>query len=273
VLDHLVLRPSRHEIPIATQQRVMLDASTGKIECLVHRSTAKPDSSPTSKNLVVLKFPGTAGRAERSSRFPADMLTAVSSQPVVADVWTWNPPGYGRSEGRATLASVMTASIDFWQQVTRQYPDPATRVWLCGNSLGCVTALHVAATIQPDTNRTGVILRNPPPLIPVVKRIAHRYPLGRLIDPVAETLDPRMNATVTAGQVNLPAVFLQSELDSLVPPRMQQNIVDAYAGQKRVVTLGGLEHDCLHDETHESEIRDALLWLWNTSEVTGRVRS
>ena len=267
VLDRLVLRPSRHELPIATQDRVMLDGKSGPIECLVHRSqtsTATPD-------LVVLKFPGTAGRAERSSRFPADLLAAPIGPAVAADIWTWNPPGYGRSGGRATLAAVTESSVEYWRQVTARYPDPSTRIWLCGNSLGCATSLHVAATVRPDSKRTAMVLRNPPPLIPVVKRIAARYPLGRLIDPVAEALDPRMDATLTAAQVQLSAVFLQSEFDSLVPPQLQQRIVDEYAGDKQVVTLAGLEHDCLHDESHEMEIRDAFRWLWDASDTAARV--
>ena len=267
VLDRLVLRPSRHEIPVATAQRVMFDGKVGPIECLVHRSP-NSDSRP---DLVVLKFPGTSGRAERASRFPADLIPVAASQGVSADVWTWNPPGYGRSGGRATLSAITESSVHFWREVTAQYPEPSTRIWICGNSLGCATSLHVAATVRPDSNRTAMVLRNPPPLIPVVKRIAARYPLGRLIDPVAEALDPRMNATLTAAGVDLPAVFLQSELDSLVPPQMQQSIVDRYAGDKRIVMLTGLEHDCLHDESHETELRRAFRWLWHRTDIAARV--
>ena len=154
--------------------------------------------------------------------------------------------------------------------MTLQYPDPATRFCLCGNSLGCATALHVAAAIRPDRGRTSMILRNPPPLIPVVKRVARRYPLGRLIDPVAEVLDDRMNATLTASCVDLPAVFLQSQLDSLVPPELQTQVVDAFAGEKQVVVLKGLEHDGLPDESQENDIRRSLEWLWHQSDIAIR---
>ena len=217
----------------------MWKTELGDLETFVHRSKTTAEQT----DLVVLKFPGTAGRAERSSRFPAD-LGSVESYPFEsADVWTWNPPGYGRSSGRASLASVALASLEFWRQVTEMYSNPATRIWLCGNSLGCVAALHVAASIRPCPEKTSMILRNPPPLIPVVKGVARQYPLGRLIDAVAESLDDRMNATITASQVDLPAVFLQSERDSLVTPRMQTEVVNAYAGKHQVVELEGLEHD------------------------------
>ena len=184
-------------------------------------------------------------------------------------MWTWNPPGYGRSGGRATLASVIDSSLAFWDQVTQQY-DAGTRIWLCGNSLGCATALHVAATVRPDPSNAAMILRNPPPLIPVVKRIARQYPLGRLIDAVADTLDDRMNAIVTASQVDLPAVFLRSQLDSLVPPAMQSLVIDPYVGDKQIVELDGLEHDGIPDDAHELQIRDALRWLWESSAVSNQ---
>ena len=115
-----------------------------------------------------------------------------------------------------------------------------------------------------------MILRNPPPLIPVVKRIARQYPLGRLIDAVADTLDDRMNAIVTASQVDLPAVFLRSQLDSLVPPAMQSLVIDPYVGDKQIVELDGLEHDGIPDDAHELQIRDALRWLWESSAVSNQ---
>ena len=73
VLDRLVLRASRHEIPVATQQRVIWQVAGGRLETFVHRSTAPAGTA----DLVVLKFPGTAGRAERSSRFPANLWPRV----------------------------------------------------------------------------------------------------------------------------------------------------------------------------------------------------
>ena len=75
VLDRLVLRPSRNDIPVATQERVMLDTAGGQLETLVHRSRVADGVAP---DFIVLKFPGTAGRAERSSRFPVDLLSATT---------------------------------------------------------------------------------------------------------------------------------------------------------------------------------------------------
>ena len=253
LLDRMVLRPSRHPIEHAPLSRVMLQSSGRPLECFTQRNY-QGDQPP---ELLVLKFPGTAGRAERSTEFPLSQLGRIRGS-----MWTWNPPGYGRSAGRASLARIADASIDFWSQVTEREAGESTSIWLCGNSLGCATTLHVAASVQPDPRRCGIVLRNPPPLIPVVKRVAQRYPFAGLVSPVAESVCDRMNVTVTARKVTLPAVFLQSELDTLVPVEYQNQVVEAYAGKSQVVLLEGLSHGGVATEFHEPMIEDSIRWLW-----------
>ena len=178
------------------------------------------------------------------------------------EIWTWNPPGYGRSEGRASLGAIAEAALVFWEQVTQRNGRNGLTTWLCGNSLGCVTALHVAATAKPDLSSSGLILRNPPPLIPVVKRVAKGYPLGGLVEPVIESLCESMNAMQTASRVRLRAVFLQSELDSLVPPEDQNRLIATYGGPSRVVVMEGLEHGCIATDEHLPSIAELIRWLW-----------
>lgn len=253
ILDQMVLSPTRDVIDYAPQSRVVLDFNGRPLECFV-RQNYEGDQPP---ELLVLKFPGTGGRAERSTEFPLSMLGDVRAM-----MWTWNPPGYGRSGGRASLPRIAAAALEYWNQVTSHHRESIARIWLCGNSLGCVTALHVAASMQPDRNQTGIILRNPPPLIPVVRRVAERYPFGHLVNPVIESLCDSMNAMVTAEQVDLPAVFLQSELDTLVPPEFQNELVDAYRGDHQLVLLEGLTHGDVATEEHAPMIQASIDWLW-----------
>ena len=253
LLNRMVLRPSRHPIEFSAQQRVVLRSSGQPLECFVQKNF-DTDQPP---ELLVLKFPGTAGRAERATTFPVAILRDVR-----ASMWTWNPPGYGRSGGRASLNRIADAAIDFWTQVTQRQCDTSTSVWLCGNSLGCLPALHVAASLQPEPSRSGMIMRNPPPLVPVVRRAAEQYPLGGLMNPVVESLCDSMNAMQTARRVILPAVFLQSELDTLVPLAYQNQVVDAYAGQHKIVLMEGLDHGGVATELHESLIQYSIRWLW-----------
>ncbi|MGI9470233.1 MAG: alpha/beta hydrolase [Rubripirellula sp.] len=232
----------------------MVDCEGRDLECFVQRNY-EDDSPP---DLLVLKFPGTAGRAERSTEFPSSMLNVPKMS-----LWTWNPPGYGKSPGRASLSAIAEAATAFYRTVTQQQVGPTTTVWLCGNSLGCVTALHVAADTQPNPAHSGLLLRNPPPLRRVVQRIADRYPHFGLVNPVIESLCDPMDALNTAKQVKLPGVFLQSELDTLVPIELQDEIIHAYGGAHQVVLMEGLGHGCLATEDHEPSIEASVNWLWD----------
>jgi len=142
--------------------------------------------------------------------------------------------------------------------------------WFCGNSLGSVVAMHVAAsTIHLDSGSEprgyGLLLRNPPPLKPVVKRVASQYPGGRWLDPVINSLCNEMDVMETAKRVHVPAVFLQSELDSLVPLAVQNELVDVYRGPLRTVVLHGLDHADIATDSHRSAIEQAVQWLWQST--------
>ena len=265
LLDRMVLRPTQYPVDPGQQRRVRLDFNGKRLECFVQSFMpgAPPESVRDNVDVLVLKFPGTEGRAERSSVFPLGMISQCSPEPVAGEVWTWNPPGYGGSEGKASMGAIADAAVVFYESVLQQRANEQTRVILCGNSLGSVAALNVAARCQPPMTRTGLVLRNPPALVPVVQRIASRYPMGRLLAPIIESLVDSMNSLVTGPQCQLPALFLQSELDTLVPLAMQRKVHVAYAGRKRIVTLLRLGHNGTPDESHHAEIAAGIAWLWN----------
>lgn len=264
LLDRLILRPSRNPIDAGGKREIMLgggadgaDGDGDPIQCFVDQNFAG-DGPP---DLCVIKFPGTGGRAERSGRFPASVLGVD----IRCRLWTWNPPGYGGSPGKARLDVIGGAAVRFSRHVIdRQTGRPV--VWLCGNSLGCIHALRVASTLSGGAANIGLILRNPPPLVEVVKRIADRYPLGKWIGPVAESLCDQMNGRKLAAQASFPAVFLQSTEDRLVPPDLQDDLIARYAGPRRVVRMDGLDHDGIATDQHEAAIRAAAAWLWSETE-------
>lgn len=251
LLDRMVLRPSQDPLECGGQQRHEIRTGKHSIEYFSQRFGPAKDRP----DLVILKFPGTAGRAERSSVFPGNLLDGVSGIVI-----TWNPPGYGGSTGRAGLRVIADAAKDFLAETTLRCVDDS-RLWLIGNSLGCNVAMSLAAA-DSDNKIDGMILRNPPPLVHVVKRVARNYPLGRLMDPVAESLIADMNADLTAPLSRVPAVFLKSMADSLVPPELQDRLIGRYGGPRQVVPLAELEHDGQLTEQHERDVLVALDWLW-----------
>ncbi len=252
LLDRMVLRPSRHPIESALQKRVALTVRGRLLECFVQQHPSADDRG----RVLVIKFPGTSGRAEQSTGLPLTLLHGVAGT-----TWTWNPPGYGGSQGRASLPIIAEAAVEFVQQVIDREADAKTTIWLAGNSIGCATALNVAAATHLDPNRTGIVLRNPPPIPEVVKHVASRYPLGSMLNRLADRVHRPMNALFTASQVQLPAVFLQSGADRLVPPALQNKVIAEYAGKHQVVVMDDLDHDDLTNEHHDQRIRDSLHWL------------
>ncbi|WP_165440812.1 alpha/beta hydrolase [Rubripirellula amarantea] len=262
LLDRLVLRPSRHFLDSGDQRPITFKTSAGRTQAF-ERCIGDQARTP---DVVVVKFPGTAGRAERASSFPLSLVRSFQDS-LSGKVITWNPPGYGNSEGKASLTEMVAAASDMLEQVIENELTDETVLWLCGNSLGCNTALHLASDPRTARRVDGLVLRNPPPLVPVIKHVASDYLLGRWIYPVADSVIPQMNAHWTAPQVRAPAVFLKSELDSLVLPELQQMIIDDYGGDFRLVSLDGLDHDGIPTEDHERQIEVALAWLWQQSHV------
>lgn len=263
--NRLVLQPSKNRLPYESLTRVTYQCSLGEIEAFVaHRHwdgeqlrDGPWDPAKTAKpQLLVLKLGGTAGRGERSTLFPANMLDHVSSE-----VWTWNPPGYGLSSGRATLAGIAKAAVEFFSQVLADRRSEDTCVWIVGNSLGCATGLYLANHIDAH----GLILRNPPPLIDLIWRRNAWWNLGFGGSIVASGIPPEMDAVLSASQVTAPILFIESERDSLVLPVLQAIVRDAHPGPQKRLVLEGAEHATPIDESYRDELQDLLNWLWESS--------
>lgn len=336
-LDRCVLRPSRgatdagdltrcelslHCSPSGRKAVIEAFVATNLTRDMVPKTAPSRDAteladwtSAPSPQTLLIKFPGTAGRAERASPFPVNLLPQYSdggsagacsqrtdgvlnsdaisrrAEPSVDDagarrvessvdnadhyeVWTWNPPGYGRSSGRASLTTLVPTAEAFASQVTSARCGPSTRVWLCGNSLGCLPVLSLSARLtkwlpeQVATDRCLLWLRNPPDLASTILRVADRYASRSWMQRLVRHLPSELDAAENAAKSNVPAVFLMSEYDQLVPPSIQRRIHDAYAGEHRVVTLTALDHGGLIEDQHRSDIQSALHWLTTHSPLS-----
>lgn len=296
VLNRCVLRPTRHHLDPVQQIRCQLTGdgpSFSPLDCFVHPDPVwkcqHVDRSDVSQrdgwtlsdfgdvprpDVLVLKFPGTAGRAERSTAAPADWLTtptktwsvaASATKPPTTEVWTWNPPGYGKSPGKACLSGYVPAAERFARLVVQSRAREDSMVWLVGNSLGCLPALALGSRpTWSDGHHVGLWLRNPPDLATVVRRIARRWYAERWMTRVTDRLPAELRSLETASECRFPAVFLMSELDTLVPPDVQKTVQDAYAGDKKVVPLPGIGHDGLLDDRHLDNVAAAAAWLHQT---------
>src|SRR5688572_30524354 len=95
IADRLILRPSTHRVSALGKSRLALPHRKGDLEVWTQRVGA---TDLDDVDLFVLKFAGTAGRAERSTYHPLDTWSDLRGE-----LWSVNPPGYGGSTGAASV--------------------------------------------------------------------------------------------------------------------------------------------------------------------------
>lgn len=276
VAGRLVLRPTREPVDHGDQIACMLDNAGHNLACFIYRTgpgshrclNAEMVLAAPPPELLVLKLPGTEGRAERSTPMPGDLLPEIQTE-----IWTWNPPGYGRSSGRASLRSIPSAAIAFFDAVVARRQGLQTRVWISGNSLGCALACHVAGHRQAD----GLLLRNPPPLAETIERVAAQTgprwlrPLSRRTGRwFAGGIPASLDIYCTAAESPAPAIFLQSDEDQLVPPAAQERVRERYKGPWRLIRMAGLQHHDPPTPEHLQQLTKQLHWLWGAEQHLSR---
>jgi len=240
IADRLVLCPSTHPIDSGDNRRELIFSDQNvEIETWVSRF-GDFENTPPANRLVVLKIPGTGGRAERASIHPAELLTGPQSNSTLAagEVWTLNHRGYGGSTGPASMQNFVATLESFYDRIESLFPTETKLV--TGNSLGCLSALYLAA--RKDIN--SILLRNPPPLKQLIsKRPKYNWWSLGGAKLIAGKIPHELDAIENAAKSKCPALFVTSEKDTLVPVAFQQQIIEAYAGQKRQFILEGADHD------------------------------
>src|SRR5438034_308755 len=118
-------------------------------------------------------------------------------------------------------------------------------------------ALHVARQ-RPVA---GLILHNPLPLRQMILRRFGWWNLWLLAGPIALQIPRELDSISNAKAIQTPAIFLLAEKDEIVPPRYHRLVVDAYAGQKRVISLPGAYHNDPVEGAALAELNHALDWL------------
>ena len=245
--DRLILAPSRDHLDSEDKRRRELPLREGvSLEMYCERTG---DERP---NLIVVKFPGAGGRAERSTAHPADQW------PHASDVWTVNPPGYGRAQGAPSLRWLPSVAETATAQALREAA--GRPVILVGNSLGCVAALYAGARLPV----AGLLLRNPPPLRQVIRRRFGLATLG-MAELVASRIPAALCSLENAARCTAPALFISSQRDRVVPTRLQRRIVAEYQGPRKVLALPSAGHATPISDEEAEPYRRRLTWLLDHS--------
>jgi pimeloyl-ACP methyl ester carboxylesterase len=89
--------------------------------------------------------------------------------------------------------------------------------------------------------------------------------LWLLATPVALAVPTELDSLRNAPKVKVPAVFVATGQDTVVPLKYQTKVSDAYAGEKQFIRLPESEHNSMLEGKSVGEYDDALNWLWTSA--------
>ena len=243
--DHLILFPTTAPINAGGAVRKTIPFEHGQLEVWIAQSQLT--RSKGNADLYVLRFYGNADRAER---WPAAEAGMWSDRAV--EIWGMNYPGFGGSTGPARLSRIGPSALTAFDELRRHAGDRPIVPF--GTSVGATAALHVAAK-RPII---ALILQNPPPLREMILRRFGWWNLWLLAGPVALQIPKDLDCIANAKAIRAPAIFLLAEKDEVVPPRYHRLVVEAYAGEKRVISLRGAYHNDPIEGTAVAKLNRAL---------------
>ena len=246
--DHFILFPSSNPIDPKGAVRKTIPFENGELELWTARSRlAQKNGHPET---YVLRFYGNADRAERWLALEAEMWNERA-----VEVWGMNYPGFGGSTGPAQLKRIAPAALAAFDALRNGAGNSPIIIFAA--SIGTTPALYIAAQ-RPVT---GLVLQNPPALRQIILYQHGWWNLWLLAGPVAAQVPRDLDSISNAKAVHAPAIFLLAEKDEVVAPRFQQLVVNAYAGEKRIIHLRGAHHNDPIQGSALTELYGGLDWL------------
>jgi pimeloyl-ACP methyl ester carboxylesterase len=231
--DKVLLHPSRHPMSTFGATPRYLPTPIGNMEIYVARSSSAIGTTP---ERFVLRLMGNASRAEREA---TEIALRWNDEPT--EVWALNYPGFGGSDGKAKLDHLVPAATAVWQAM---HDEAGGRpCFIDGDSMGTAVALSLAAMQRAERPVSGLILKNPPPLKPLILGRFGWWNLWLLAGPVAAGVPDELDSIRNAKQVHAPAIFLRATADEIIPPDYQDRVRQAYAGRVVLIELDGANHN------------------------------
>lgn len=246
--DRLILFPTTYRIDAGAATRKALPFQNGELEVWTARSARAQQIGQA--EIYVLRFYGNADRADRWVATEAEMWKERA-----VEVWGMNYPGFGGSTGPARLTRLGPAALVAFDELQKVAGDRPIVVY--GASLGTTTALHIAA----HRKIAGLILHNPVAMRQIILRQFGWWNLWLFAGPMAQKIPRDLDSIANARQAHVPAIFLLAEKDEVIAPRFQTLVVNAYAGEKRIISLVGAGHNDPIEGTALADFYHALDWL------------
>lgn len=143
--------------------------------------------------------------------------------------------GYGASDGVPAERDLVADALAVYDAVTRRPDVDGASVALFGRSLGTGVAVQVAS----ERPVQALVLVTPYDSVRAVAQ-AH-YPLL----PVGPLLRHPFDSLARASALQMPALFLVAEADTVIPPSHAWRLADAWAGPVERVSFPGRGHNDL----------------------------
>jgi hypothetical protein len=248
--DHVILFPTRAPIDSGGALRKAVSFQNGELE--VWTAQSRRAQQQGGADVFILRFYGNADRADRWAAAEAEMW-----KDCAVEIWGMNYPGFGGSTGPAQLSRMGPAAVAVFDELKLHAND--RRIVLFGASIGATAALHVAASRAAGI--AGLILHNPPPLREMILRRFGWWNLWLLAGPVALQIPRDLDSIANARASRAPAIFLLAERDEVVLPRYHKLVVNAYAGEKRIIALRGAYHNDPIEGAALANLNNAVGWL------------
>ena len=243
--NRLILKPTTQPVFSFGKKRNLFPFKNGQLEVWTHRADGVEADDV---EFFILKFAGTCGRAERTSSQPMDFWSDVP-----AEMWSMNPPGYGGSTGPARMVDLAEAGRTAYDHLRKVAGDRP--ILVVANSLGATIALHIAAC-RPVS---GLILRNPPPIRELVIHRFGWWNLGAIA--ISRQVPAELCSLSNAAKVAVPALFVLSGRDRIVPAACQEMVLQAYQGKYKTLRMKYANHDTPMSPDHREEYNELLDWL------------
>jgi pimeloyl-ACP methyl ester carboxylesterase len=241
--DRLFLHSTQHSIDVPAQ-RVEIRGCTRPIAGeTVEAWYAEYGTDGRRPGVYVLAFHGTGGRAEYTVEQAGSLLVswvmAPAERPGIG-VMAVNAPGFGGSDGPATLPRLGAAALDAYEALVARAGNAP--VFIYGRSMGTTAALHVSAS-SPAVRPAGLLLDRGPDLPGMILSRYGWWNLWTGALPLAASL-PRVSRSVANARRthDVPALFMLGTHDELVTPRNGHRVFTAYRGRKQLAWIDG-QHD------------------------------
>jgi uncharacterized protein len=172
---------------------------------------------------IIVLFPGNAGDIPRRLDYFKLLLASGAS------VFTYEPRGFGKSEGQPSITSICQDGETAYDYVAKTLGYKSEQIVLYGVSLGTTVATHVSTVRSAG----GMVLQSG---FSSLVEIAHdKLPLLRIYPSFLFPQTPALNNVAIVRQPHVPLLVMHGAMDTLISVKYSQEIYDQASAPKTFV--------------------------------------